>query len=149
VGALIMHGLMVLFMGSAVERQWRTLPFLGLWAVVSLGVGLCWALVSSLVAGGTPLAGAGGLVFGLVAAMGVLYRGRRVMFFMATVEMQVLALIVIGIGLLMCIMNPLNLILVLGAPLAYGYVQGIRGIQRRGSDNPGGDFRPGSFVDID
>ena len=45
---LVFNGLAVLFLGSMIERQWRTMSFVLLWIVVSGICGLFWILLTTL-----------------------------------------------------------------------------------------------------
>ncbi|HSW02863.1 MAG TPA: rhomboid family intramembrane serine protease [Sedimentisphaerales bacterium] len=115
--------LVVLFVGSAVEREWRTASFLWLWAVVSVVCGCLWVLVSLIVGGnylGMELAACS---YGLIATMGLLYRDTRFLVFFTTVEAQHLAVGLIVMGILLNLVNPMGLIWVAGAAVAYLYVK--------------------------
>ena len=148
---LIFSGLMVLFAGSAIEREWRTNSFILLWLVVSVGCGLLWVIVNLLVGRDFIGMGASGCTYGLIATMGLLFRGMRFFVLIATVGVRFLVLILIAIGILMNIATPINLVWISGALIAYAYIkllwrmasQSQRDIplveQRRTSD----------FVDVD
>jgi len=148
---LIFGGLMVLFAGSAVEREWRTNSFILLWLVVSVGCGLLWVIVNLLVGRDFIGMGASGCTYGLIATMGLLFRGRRFFMLIATIGVRFLVLILIAIGILMNIAMPINLVWVSGALVAYIYIKlrwrmasqshrSIPSVERR---------RPGDFVDVD
>jgi len=136
----------VLFIGSAIEREWRTRSFLTLWIVVSMVCALVWSLISLVV--GRDLIGVGSApcLYGLIGAFGLVFRRKRFWMVLWTVEAQVLALILIGIGLVLGIARPIMWIWVAGAGVAYLYIklrwrvaQGIPRLTRK----------RGSFVDID
>ncbi len=135
----------VLLIGSAIERQWKARSLLALWMVTCVVTGLIWALVGLLCGrdyqGMTAAAGS----FGLLAAFGLLFRGQRLLF--PPTDVAVATWILIGIGVVLSLANPITLIWVLGAPVAYGYIQLIWRRARRSS--PGGGYRPGRFVDLD
>ncbi len=148
---LIFSGLMVLFAGSAIEREWRTNSFILLWLVVSVGCGLLWVIVNLLVGRDFIGMGASGCTYGLIATMGLLFRGRRFFVLIATIGVRFLVLILIAIGILMNIAMPINLVWVSGALVAYIYIKlrwrmasqshrSIPSVERR---------RPGDFVDVD
>jgi len=148
---LIFSGLMVLFAGSAVEREWRTKSFILLWLVVSVGCGLLWVIVNLLVGRNFIGMGASGCTYGLIATMGLLFRGRRFFMFIATIEARYLVLILIAIGILMNIATPINLVWISGALVAYVYIKlrwrmasqshrSIPSVEQR---------RPSDFVDVD
>jgi len=148
---LIFSGLIVLFAGSAIEREWRTASFVLLWLVISVGCGLLWIIVNLFTGNNFVGMGASGCTYGLIATMGLLFRGRRFFMFFVTVDSRYLVLILIAIGILMNIATPINLVWISGALIAYAYIklrwrmasQSHRSIpsveQRRSSD----------FVDID
>lgn len=148
---LIFSGLMVLFLGSAIEREWRTASFVLLWLVISVGCGLLWVIVNLLVGRDFIGMGASGCTYGLIATLGLLFRGRRFSIFFATIEARYMVLIMIAIGILMNIATPINLIWVSGALVAYAYIKlrwrmasqshrSIASVEQR---------RSGSFVDVD
>jgi len=152
---LVLNGLLVLTIGSAIERHWRTASFLALWLVTCLVTGLIWVLVCLV--GGTSYIGIGAAsgCFGLFGALGLLFRGQRFYFFLATIEARVLALILIGIGVVLSVLNPISLIWVLGALVASVYIklvwkgaEGTRGPKARAAAGAR-DYRPGRFVDVD
>lgn len=146
---------LLLFLGSALEREWRTGSFLLLWLVATLVCGAIWTVVN-LVLG--PLAGREYIGMGngpgdyaIIAAFGLVFRHRRFLLFFWTVEAQTLALIFIGISLILAIAAPIYWIWVAGAGVAYVYIKGVWRLKRAGSVIPraGGKKRPGSFVEID
>ena len=67
--------------------------------------------------------GASGCVYGLIATIGLLFRGQRFFVFFAVVESKYLVLILIAIGILMNISTPINFIWISGALVAYIYVK--------------------------
>lgn len=148
---LIFSGLMVLFLGSAIEREWRTASFVLLWLVISVGCGLLWVIVNLLTGNNFIGMGASGCTYGLIATMGLLFRGRRFSMFFVTVDSRYLVLILIAIGILMNIATPINLVWVSGALIAFAYIKlrwrmasqshrRIPSVEQR---------RPSDFVDID
>ncbi len=149
--SLIWNGLVILFVGSAIEREWRTASFLWLWFTVSVSCALLWVLIS-LVAGRSMVGfGAGACAYGIIGTMGVLFRGRRYFVFLGTLEAQHIALGLIVIGILLGLSNPMTLIWVAGALVACVYVKvrwnlGARAAMRPASRRSGGK---GQFVDID
>ncbi len=120
---LIFSGLMVLFVGSTIEREWRTASLLLLWAVVSAVCGLLWVIVNLVTGNNFIGMGASACTYGLITTMGLLFRGRRFFMFFATVESRYLVLILIAIGILMNIATPINLVWISGALVAYGYIK--------------------------
>lgn len=120
---LIFNGLVILFVGSAIERHWRAASLLGLWLVVSVSCGILWVLVGLATGGNVVATGAAACGYGFIATMGLLYRGTCVSVFFATVEAQHLALGLIVVSVLLNLMNPLMLIWIAGAPVAYLYVK--------------------------
>ncbi len=147
---LIFNGLVVLFMGSAIEREWGAKSFILLWLVVAVVCGIIWMVVSLLL--GKELAGIGteACVYGIIATFGILYRGTRMWFYFFTVEAQYLALIVIGIGIVLSIVQPLSLIWISGALVAYIYVKlRWRIASQQRSTTTAGHRRSNGFVDID
>ena len=120
---LVFSGLMVLFVGSAIEREWKTASFLVLWMVISAACGLLWVIVNLLTGNNFIGMGASACTYGLITTMGLLFRGRRFFMFFATVESRHLVLILIAIGILMNIATPINLVWISGALVAYLYIK--------------------------
>jgi membrane associated rhomboid family serine protease len=148
---LLWNGMIVLFIGSAIEREWRTASFLWLWLTVSVVCGLFWTAASLLA--GTPWIGttASACCFGIIGTMGLVFRRRRYFVVLATVEAQHLAIGLIVIGIIFSIPTPIALVWVSGALVAYMYVKfhwsrAARSAVRPAARRSGGR---GSFVDID
>jgi len=148
---LIFSGLMVLMLGSAIEREWKTASFLLLWLVISAVCGLLWVIVNLVTGNNFIGMGASACTYGLITTMGLLFRGRRFFMFFATVEARYLVLILIAIGILMNIAAPINLVWICGALVAYGYIKlrwsmaskssrSVRSVEQRQANG---------FVDID
>lgn len=148
--SLIFNGLMLLFIGSAVEREWRSRSFLALWLIVSVICGLVWVLVGLVIGGNIAGFGTAACSYGVIAAFGILYRGKRIYFFFTTIEAQYLAIIFISIGLVISIVRPFNLIWVSGALVAYLYVKFRIQLKQSRTNNSSVISRgSGNFVDID
>lgn len=148
---LIFNGMVVLFIGSTIEREWGTMSFILLWLAVAFVCGIIWVIISLIA--GRPFAGIGSesCVYGIIATFGILYRGTRMWFYFFTVEAQNLALILIGIGIVLSIIQPLSLIWVSGALVAYIYVKmRWRMASSGGSGTPSTEHGVSDgFVDID
>jgi len=148
---LICNGMVILFFGSAVEREWRTASFLLLWLVVTVTCGLLWILLNLLM--GYSMAGAGAGVggYGLIATFGLLFRGQRFFAFFGTIEAQHIAIGLIAIGVILSLPMPITLVWVAGALVAYVYVKARWSLRahpsvRSSLQRSGGK---GQFVDID
>ncbi|MCF7975098.1 MAG: rhomboid family intramembrane serine protease [Phycisphaerae bacterium] len=144
----------ILFLGSAVEREWRTKSFVALWCVVSIVCGLLWTVVSLLM--GQPFMGtsAAACSYGIIAVFGLLFRGTPMLMLVATVEAQVMAMILIGLGVILSLAAPITLIWVFGAAVGYAYVKWLwhrntSHAKVSGSHASGSSYKPGSFVDVD
>lgn len=149
--SLIFSGLMVLMLGSAIEREWRTASFLLLWLVISATCGLLWVIVNLLTGNNFIGMGASACTYGLITTMGLLFRGRRFFMFFATVESRYLVLILIAIGILMNIATPINLVWISGALVAYGYIKLRWSMASKSSKDVSSveQRRANGFVDID
>lgn len=148
---LVFSGLMVLFVGSVIEQEWRTASFLLLWLVTSMGCGLLWVVVNLFTGNNFAGMGASGCTYGLIATMGLLFRGRRFFMFFIAVPSQYIVLILIVIGVITNLAQPINLVWISGALIAYLYVK-LRwylASQNRGSRQPAEQRPYRSFVDID
>ena len=148
---LVTDCFILLLIGSAVEREWRSRSVVTLWLVVTVICGLLWTLVCLVLGKRYFMGGPAPGCFGLIAAFGLLYQGRRFLWLLVTVEAQTFAWILIGIGCIFCIPVPINLLTVLGGPLAYGYMKLLWWWSAQEQDRAagGGDYRPSGFVDID
>lgn len=147
---LVFSGFMILFIGSAIEREWRTASFLILWLVVSVVCGILWVLITSVLGGGYIGTGSGACTYGLLATFGLLNRGRRLNIFFATLEAQYLVLIFIAIGIILNIMQPIGLIWISGALVAYIYVKLRWRLSEQSASHTRDSSAPkGRFVDID
>jgi membrane associated rhomboid family serine protease len=114
-GNLVFNGLVILFIGSAIEREWRSRSFLLLMLAVSVVCGLTWLLIN-LIGGwyyiGT---GTGACGYGLIGAFGLLFRRKRFLVFFWSLEAQHLAIMLVVIGLVVGIAQPISWIWVGGA----------------------------------
>jgi membrane associated rhomboid family serine protease len=148
---LIFTMLMVLFIGSGIEREWRTTSFLLLWLVITVVCGAIWVLANLLLGLNSIGFGASACSYGFIATLGLLFRGRSFFVLFATIKAEYLAMILIGIAIIMNILTPMNLIWVLGALVAYIYVKLCWrvGVKKSTNVRPRGRTRPDSFVDID
>jgi membrane associated rhomboid family serine protease len=147
----IFNGLVVLFVGSMIEARWRTVSFVLLWLVITVVCGLIWVGVNLLTGNNHIGMGASSCSYGLIATMGLLFRDRKFFALFGAVESRYLVLILIAIGILMSITTPINLIYILGAPVAYLYVKLCFKIASKGGRtiNPLEQKRGKGFVDVD
>lgn len=148
---LIFSSLMVLFVGSTIEREWKTASFLLLWLVISAVCGLLWVIVNLVTGNNFIGMGASACTYGLITTMGLLFRGRRFFMFFATVESRYLVLILIAIGILMNIATPINLVWICGALVAYVYIKLRWSMAFKSSKDVSSveQRRANGFVDID
>jgi membrane associated rhomboid family serine protease len=148
---LIGNGLVILFLGSAIEREWRTASFLLLWLTVTVTCGLLWIVLNLLT--GYSMAGMGAGVggYGLIATFGLLFRGQRFFALFGTIEAQHIAIGLIAVGVILSLPVPITLVWVAGALVAYVYVKARWSLQARPSVRPGlqRSGGKGQFVDID
>lgn len=148
----IFNTMIILFVGSAVEREWRSLSFVSLWLVTSVVCGILWILAGQLLFQPVPGVSSQACCYSLMAVLGVLMRGRRVFMFVATVEVQVMVLIFIGLGILLSLLQPITLMWVFGAAVGYLYVKWMWKADTRRAHSHGRSaeaYQPDSFVDVD
>jgi len=141
----------ILFIGSALEREWGTKLFLLLWIITAGLCGLIWTGVG-LLPERVPLGfGSGACCYALIAAFGLVFHGRRFLLLMTTVDAQVLALLMIGISILLSLFPPINLIWILGAVIGYAFVKGRDRLSSTLAKpwHRKKTYRPGGFVDVD
>ena len=148
---LIFDGLVLIFIGSTIERQWRSVSFLLLLLTISLVCGVIWLLVNLVGGLNYPGLGTGAWAYGLIASFGLLFRRKRFFTLIWTIEAQYLALILIAIGIIVSIARPISLIWICGAGVAYFYIK-LR--LRMASPMSGkrasrGQRRQGDFIDLD
>jgi len=146
---LIFNGLAVLFLGSMIERQWRTMSFVFLWVVVSVICGLAWILLDSLLGSSNIAVGANGCIYGMLGTFGILFRRRRFFMLFATLETKYLICILIAIGILMSISQPVMLIWILGAPIGYGYTKLMWKISSQKASTISENTQTSRFADLD
>jgi membrane associated rhomboid family serine protease len=146
---LVFNGVLVLFIGSAIEREWRTGSFVLLWLIVSVVCGLIWIVISALT--GTNYIGysAAPCAYGLIGVFGLLYRRKRFLTLFWALEAQHLAWILIVIGIVLGIAQPITWIWVSGALVGYLYVKLRWRASSAGRAAPTEQGRPRGFVDID
>ncbi len=140
----------LLFMGSAIEREWRTTSFLLLWFVTVSACAILWTLIC-LICDGKAI-GWGSLpgTFGTLAAFGLVFRRKRFFYFLWTVEAQVLSLLLIAVGLILAIPYPWSFVWVAGAGVAYIYIKARWKLTQKRFNAPKAQGkRPGPFVEID
>ena len=123
--SMIFNCFVVLFIGSSIEREWKTVSLVMLWLVVSVVCGLIWVLVKLIFPHNFIGLGTDSCAYGMIAAFGILYRKKRFIFFFWPAEAQVIALLVIGIGVVIGIGQPLSWIWVMGALVSYLYIKFI------------------------
>jgi membrane associated rhomboid family serine protease len=148
---LVFNGLLLLLVGSSIEREWRTGPFVVFLLVVSVTCALLWVIVSLVFARNYIGFGMSACGYGLIAAFGVLFYRRLVFTILWTVEAQYVSWFLIGVGIVLGIPQPITWIWVSGAAVGYAYIklrqqQNVgRAKSRRSADRT----RGGDFVDID
>jgi membrane associated rhomboid family serine protease len=146
---LIFNIIAVLFVGSAVERKWRTWAFILLWLIVSVVCGLIWIIVSAIFGRDFLGIGTDACVYGLIAVFGLLYYRNRFFALFWTVEAQHLAWILIAIGIVLGIPQPITWIWVSGALVAYLYVELRWRVSSAVKTVTPSRYKPGNFIDID
>ncbi|MHC4741675.1 MAG: rhomboid family intramembrane serine protease [Planctomycetota bacterium] len=149
---LVFNGLVILFVGSMIEREWSTGAFLLFMLVVSVVCGVLWVIINSIAGVNYGGLGTGACGYGLIAAFGVLCYRRLIFTILWTVEAQYLAWFLIAVGIVLGIPRPRTWIWVSGAAVGYVYIK----LRLRQTTGPvvrkrrgGGKARGGGFVDID
>jgi membrane associated rhomboid family serine protease len=148
---LVFNGILLLLVGSSIERQWRTGPFVLFLLIVSVTCGLLWMIFSLILSTNYVGFGMSACGYGLIAAFGVLFYRRLVYTILWTMEAQYLAWLLIGIGIVLGIPQPITWIWVSGAAVGYAYIK-IRQQQNVGRAkirHCARRDRGGDFVDID
>jgi membrane associated rhomboid family serine protease len=149
--ALLFDLSVILVIGSTIERQWGTKTFILFWLFVSVLCGLIWVFVGGFLRQPFPGLSSAACCYAMVAVFGLVFRGRRFLLMMTTVDAQTLALLMLGVSLILNLYPPINLIWMLGAALGYAFVklrEKSQYAQARPSDGDS-PYQPGSFVDID
>jgi membrane associated rhomboid family serine protease len=146
---LIFNGLAVLFLGSMIERQWRTRSYVLLWLVVSVICGLAWILLDGLLGSSSTAVGANGCIYGMLGTFSILFRRRRFFMLFATLETKYLIFILLAIGILMSLSQPMMLIWILGAPIGYGYTKLMWKISSERASTTSENTQTSRFADLD
>ncbi len=148
---LIFAGLIILFIGSVVEKDWGTSGLLIFWAIISAACGLLWVLANKLTGWNLTGAGPAACSYGLICMMGILFKGSRFLFFFFPMKAEHLAILLIIIGILLSIIQPITLIWISGAPAAWYYYKLRRKLFMRGSRviSLQTSGKKDGFVDID
>jgi membrane associated rhomboid family serine protease len=127
--ALVWNCSCVLIIGSALEREWRWRSVVALWLIAAVSCALIWmavSLVATLVAGREfPGYGADSAVYASLGAFGLAFRRKRFLFFFWGMEAQYVVLILVAIGLIVGIAQPITWIWVAGAGIGYLYLKVI------------------------
>lgn len=157
---LLLHSLIVLALGSMVEREWRTGRFLLLWALCSVGSGLFWVLAMTIfkpekIIGPfqvTYITGHLACLYGIIYAFGYLFRRQRTAWGLGWgIEAQTIAWILIGMAAITSAIQSLwTLFMLSGLLIGWAYVTLRRMMINRNSHTPSQvSIRKGGFVDID
>ena len=147
---LIFACLIVLFIGSVVEKDWGTAGLLIFWVVISTVCGLLWVLTNWITGWNYIGFGPAACSYGLICMMGILFKGSKFLLLFFQMKAEHLAILLIVISILLSINQPINLIWILGAPAAWYYYKlrrkflaGSRGFSSKTKKRKEG------FVDID
>lgn len=147
---LLFNGCIVLFLGSAIEREWKTRATSLLILTVIVACGITWMLFNLLLGRNYPGMGSSSIAYGFIGAFGILFRRQRFLAFLWTVEAQTIAWILIAIGIIFGIASPLTWIWVGGALVAYAVIKAKWALQSRGSRHVDSSrIRQKGFVDLD
>ena len=117
------NGLIILFMGSFLERQWGTKSFALLCLTTIVICAIAWTLISLVLPVTYLGVGPDACAYGIIAAFGLVFRKQKFFFWFCIIEAQYVAMILIGIGLALNIPNPMAFIWVAGAAVGYLYVK--------------------------
>jgi membrane associated rhomboid family serine protease len=84
---LVLNLMMVVFIGSELEGTWGTKRFVQFYLFCAVLAGACYFLLSAILGSAGPMMGASGAIYGLLAAYGILFK-ERVMLFMMLFPMK-------------------------------------------------------------
>ena len=146
---LLFNAMIILFFGSAIEREWRTRATIFLALSVIVVCALLWFLVGLVMRVDYVGFGSSSLAFGFVGTFGLLFRKQRFWALLWTLEGQTLACILIIIGLVYSIANPISLVWVSGALVAYLYIKVRWLLLANRSIDGRTEVRTSGFVDLD
>ncbi len=148
---LVFDGLVVLFIGSAVEREWHTRRLLLLWLAVSIACAVVWVLAGLVMRANYIGLGSAAASYGLIGTFGLLFRRQRFLFWLWTVEAQHIAILLIVIGIVVGIRQPMAWIWVAGAGAAYIHFKILAGAGKTsgGFGKAAVPQQKRGFVDID
>jgi membrane associated rhomboid family serine protease len=121
VWGLIWTGLLLVFLGSRLEKEWGTARFACFYVVMAAGTGTLRALPE--LRAGIVLIGALGFLCGLLAAFGVTFRSERVWVFLTTVPVPHFVIGALVVLFLVNLSHPANVLWLTGAPLGLVYAR--------------------------
>jgi membrane associated rhomboid family serine protease len=147
--ALFFDGLVVLFIGSSIERERGTGAFFVLWFIAAAACGLLWVIISRLAGVTLPGAGATSCVYGLIAVFGVIFNRRKFLAFFWMAEARYISIALIVVGIILNIPQPMNWIWISGALVGYIYIKLRLRAGRIFKATPEIQNRRRNFVDID
>ncbi len=139
-------------LGSYVERQWKSLPFLLYLVVISVLCGITWVLLTSILGhSDAVLFGTQSLGYSLMVVFGLLRRDAYVMIPGGSMKMLHFMLGLLVISGLLCLAAPLYLISLSGALWGYLYMRVQKKIASRRAAPPHFSSKPrgDKFVDLD
>ncbi len=149
---LIIDCIVLLFFGSALEREIKTGSYFLLWLTVILNCGLLWLLVNVLFGLNAPGIGAGSFAFAQMAAFGMVFWDQKFYLYLSVIKAQYVSWLFIGAGIVLGIQTPLVWVWVGGAGLAYLFMKLRKKIFEEFAGS-GGRVRsrsgPRGFVDLD
>jgi membrane associated rhomboid family serine protease len=140
----------ILFIGSRLERSWNSGSWIMLWLIVSVMVGIFF-WIASLFIRNLIVLGSAVPVYGLLGAYALVFRNNPSLLFFGAMKSHHAAILLIIAGALLSLSQPVMLIGVSGAGVAYVYTR----IRWHIANRAGGKRftsqarRPGAFVDVD
>jgi membrane associated rhomboid family serine protease len=148
---LVWDILTILFLGSALERKWGFKSWIIFWAVMSAVGGLLY-IIAGMIFKNILVIGSGSCIFGLIGAFGLTFRHSQSYSLLGAIKAHHAAWIMIGIGVVLSLSQPISLISVAGAGVAYCYIKLMWQLGEKKGTGATPRFkgkRPGAFVDVD
>jgi membrane associated rhomboid family serine protease len=148
---LVWDVLVIIFLGSALEKKWGAKSWTIFWMVMAFTCGLLFLAVGTVVHN-LVIIGAGPCVFGLIGAFGLVFRHDNAFSIFGTIKAHHAAWIMIAIGVILSLPRPISLIAVAGAAVGYCYLKllwRMSGRTKKAATPQVKGRKPGAFVDVD
>ncbi len=148
----VFNAVVVVLLGSFIEKQWKSLPFLLFLGIVSVLSGILWIVITPL-AGASEMVAAGSncLCFAMMIVFGILRRNSYMPFPTGNISILNAMILFLVISALLNLRQPTNLIMLSGALWGLLYMVGLKKLSSKKADTSNYSNKPErkGFVDLD